>query len=112
MVYLPGEEVVLAADEGQLQLNYRAEITGIEQIPTVQLVVNGAYLPVCVTETGINRYEASISMAIPKEEWIWTRLDVRTKEGAFLGYINPIYYGRKTPAYATFGEIVTAIGEV
>ena len=51
-------------------------------------------------------YEAKTEILFSAGEYEWMRLDVRKEDGTFLGYVNPIYHGAKTPQCKTFGEMV------
>ena len=39
------------------------------------------------------------------QKWNWVRLEVRKKDGTFLGYVNPVYCGYYEPECTTVEEI-------
>ena len=73
--------------------------------PEAFLVMNGNYveLPVSSSETG--RYHVETNLILERTSWQWIRLEVRTKKKEFLGYVNPVFRGKKDPERTTFGEI-------
>lgn len=102
--YLPGDEIV----ENQAILEI--EVDEILEEPLIYLVGNmdgngieKKQLPVRKTEEGT--FAASAQIAFSEEKWTWARMEVRDKDGCFLGFTNPVYSGKKESRYHTFGEI-------
>lgn len=102
--YLPGDEVT----EGRITLDLT--ILDAEEKPVVYLVGNtesGRFekrsLPVEKTEEGY--FHVSYSITMRQQVWSWARMEVRDRKGAFMGYVNPVYAGRKQPQHRTFGEM-------
>ena len=48
---------------------------------------------------------------LEKGQWQWLRLDVRSREREFLGYMNPVFKGAANSRYRTFGEIKKTMEE-
>lgn len=98
---LPGDEITAK----KCEITYRAEILGLTEEPEAFLVMNGNYveLPVSSSETG--RYHVETNLILERTSWQWIRLEVRTKKKEFLGYVNPVFRGKKDPERTTFGEI-------
>lgn len=101
--YLPGDELTGS------QITYAVSVTGIMEAPHIYLVTNSKngqvekeLLPVEKTEDG--DYRAAKMFPVDEESYRWFRMEIRDREGAFWGYINPVYSGKKEPDCHTFGE--------
>ena len=81
-------------------------IRGLEECPVVYAVINRVRMGMELTEIEKGVYEAKTEIIFSAGEYEWMRLDVRKEDGTFLGYVNPIYHGTKTPQCKTFGEMV------
>jgi hypothetical protein len=76
----------------------------------VQWIVNGE-----TRGTGsLQAAGAEFSIEADKLEYGWVRADLRDDDGAFLGFVNPVYWGSKRPGLTTFGQAASglAIGGV
>ena len=51
------------------------------------------------------KYHVETHLILENTSWQWIRLEVRTKKKEFLGYVNPVFRGKKEPERTTFGEI-------
>lgn len=118
--YLPGEEFPVSEQaestqvpqetkdsgtEENTEILYGAEILGLEEEPEVFVVKNGQrYLAkVFVNEAG--NYCIREQVRLDRQEWNWVRLEIRKQDGAFLGYVNPVYCGHREPICETVEEI-------
>ena len=107
--YLPGDEI---ADNGEITvLTYEATIAGLKEIPEVFLVKNGEKLPIEVYEKSSGDYYIKEEIELDSQLWNWLRLEVRHRQGAFLGYVNPVYCGAVDSVYRTVEEIWEKMGE-
>ncbi len=108
--YLPGDEILgKEAEEGTL--HYHARITGLQEEPVIRLFINGKALPVYPSAKEDGTFEADMTVTLHFKKWTWVRMEVRRRDGIFLGYINPVYCGKKEPCFQTFGEIISLMGE-
>lgn len=51
-----------------------------------------------------NGYEGRYQYYIKGECWQWFRFEVRDKNGQFLAYTNPLYYGKKEHRLTSYGD--------
>lgn len=107
--YLPGEEIPVNGDE--VLLTYEAKITGLSEEPDVFLVKNGEKQAAAVTESKKGSYGIAVEVALSRNAWNWVRLEVRDKDGAFLGYVNPVYCGVAESVCSTVEDIWRKMGE-
>ncbi|MGN0350870.1 MAG: CehA/McbA family metallohydrolase [Roseburia sp.] len=107
--YLPGDE--LAERRENIALVYEAQIKGLKERPNVFLVKNGEKLPLKVYETPSGDYYIKEEIELDNRKWNWVRLEVRQKQGAFLGYVNPVYCGAMASVCSTVEEIWEKMGE-
>lgn len=130
--YLPGEEFSVSEQEESTQVPqgtkdsgteenvqvlqeteilYGAEISGLEEEPEVFVVKNGQrYLAkVFVNEAG--NYCIREQVRPDRQEWNWVRLEVRKKNGDFLGYVNPVFCGHPKSHCKTVEELWKLMGE-
>ena len=103
--YLPGEHIPVGTKEA-VRIQYQVVIRGLEECPVVYAVINRVRMGMELTEIEKGVYEAKTEILFSAGEYEWMRLDVRKEDGTFLGYVNPIYHGAKTPQCKTFGEMV------
>lgn len=103
--YLPGEHIPVGTKEA-VRIQYQVVIRGLEECPVVYAVINRVRMGMELTEIKKGVYEAKTEILFSAGEYEWMRLDVRKEDGTFLGYVNPIYHGAKTPQCKTFGEMV------
>ena len=101
--YLPGDEIE------DRRITYELEISGITDYPKVYLVGNTdtdeiVKAPVQVVKKGNGAYFVQQKIKAKAGQWKWMRMEVRDAQGKFLGYVNPVYSGRKEPEYKTYGE--------
>ena len=98
--YLPGDEL------GEVnKITYHALIRDAEEKPVVYLIKNGIKTKLSVEQKLDGTYEIQECIALERGKWQWIRLEIRTQAGELLGYVNPVYQGKKEPEYTTFGEI-------
>lgn len=107
--YLPGDEIKAA--EEKIMLTYEADVFGLEEKPDVFLVKNGERLPVKVSEKTFGVYTVREETELDSRTWTWVRLELRKKNGAFLGYVNPVYCGAAVSLCSTVEEIWAKMGE-
>lgn len=100
--YLPGDEIPAS----ECMLDYRMAITGLSEKPEVYLVTDGDYVKLPVQQEENEQYTAEIRLALEDTAWQWIRMEVRSRKQELLGYVNPVYRGRKEPKFRTFGEIL------
>lgn len=103
--YLPGEHIPVGTKEA-VRIQYQVVIRGLEECPVVYAVINRVRMGMELTEIEKGVYESKTEILFSAGEYEWMRLDVRKEDGTFLGYVNPIYHGTKTPQCKTFGEMV------
>ena len=106
---LPGDEI--PAKE-EVIISYSAAVKGPETAPQIYLVINGDHIKLPVKETKAREYYAECDFCFEGSDWQWARLEVRSSDGKFLGYVNPVYYGKKEPEYLTFGELLQEMEEM
>ena len=107
--YLPGEEIKVNRENAVL--TYEARITGLQEEPKVFLVKNGKKLPVKVYEKPEGDYCIKEEIELSVQIWNWVRLEVRNRNDAFLGYVNPVWCGTAPLNCHTVEEIWEKIGE-
>ncbi|MGC4019812.1 MAG: CehA/McbA family metallohydrolase [Muricomes sp.] len=108
--YLPGDEIPGEVGKEEL-LNYHVKITGLQEEPFLFLIVNGRVIPANPVHKADGSFETDMTLSLDFKEWTWIRMEVRKADGTFLGYVNPVYCGRKEPCLHTFGEIIKSMGE-
>ena len=64
-----------------------------------------------VRELGGGSWEVLAEAELEEGKWQWMRLDVRSREKDFLGYMNPVFRGKADSRYRTFGEIKETMEE-
>lgn len=108
--YYPGDEI---KEKGIL--TYQITIEKCAQEPVIFLIRDGKRKEIpCIKENGVYIAKSVINLSEPGDsfEYTFIRMEVRTKEGEFLAYINPVYRGRRVPDLLTFGQAVTAMGDM
>lgn len=83
-----------------------AVIRGAEEKPTVYLINNGIKTEVSVEKHADKTYAIHELITLNHRKWQWIRLEIRGQKCELLGYINPVYKGKKESVCRTFGEIV------
>jgi hypothetical protein len=109
--YLPGEHIPVGKREA-VHIKYHAAIRGLKERPVVYAVVNRVRIGLEVTETEEGVYETETELIFSAGTYEWMRLDVRKEDGAFLGYVNPVYHGAKTPQCRLFGEMLQKVSDM
>ena len=109
--YLPGEHIPVGKREA-VRIKYHAAIRGLKERPVVYAVVNRVRIGLEVTETEEGVYETETELIFSAGTYEWMRLDVRKEDGAFLGYVNPVYHGAKTPQCRLFGEMLQKVSDM
>lgn len=107
--YLPGDKITENGEN--IVLIYEAQIKGIKERPKVFLVKNGEKLPVKVYEKTSGDFYIKEEIELNDQTWNWVRLEVRQRQGAFLGYVNPVYCGAMDSVCSTIEEIWEKMGE-
>ena len=92
-------------------ITVQALIEGLPEKPEVFLVRNGAFRELEVRELGGGSWEVLAEAELEEGKWQWMRLDVRSREKDFLGYMNPVFRGKADSRYRTFGEIKETMEE-
>lgn len=119
---LPGDEIPEDAEEltMELCLDQIAGEAELDEKPAVWAVHNGEYerIPdgeileeegalespeILESPQGNRRYRIRKQYRLPGSGWHWYRLEVRNGRGEFLGFVNPVYRGRKAPEKHGFG---------
>lgn len=100
--YLPGDKL----PNQKCEILYQADVSGLIEEPEIFLVMNGNYMALPVERLEDGTYQVKAHLILEEAIWQWIRLEVRTKEQEFLGFVNPVSRGRKEPEQTTFGEIV------
>ena len=100
--YLPGDKL----PNQKCEILYQADVSGLIEEPEIFLVMNGNYVALPVERLEDGTYQVKAHLILEEATWQWIRLEVRTKEQEFLGFVNPVSRGRKEPEQTTFGEIV------
>ena len=111
--FLPGDELPEDVDRVTIQVL----IEGLAEKPVVSLVRNGASREPEVRELEVReleggKWEVLADAELEEEKWQWLRLDVRSREKEFLGYMNPVFRGSANSRYRTFGEIKKTMEEL
>ncbi len=124
--YLPGEEIPvlgqaentqvfqgtkILSTEKNTEIFYEAEILGLEEKPEVFVVKNGQRYQAKVFVNEAGNYSIREQVRPDKRDWNWIRLEVRKKNGDFLGYVNPVFCGKPKPHCKTVEEIWNLMGE-
>ncbi|MBQ7065745.1 MAG: CehA/McbA family metallohydrolase [Lachnospiraceae bacterium] len=119
--YLPGDEFPVKQNhtkefETEKQMKtvnfvYEAKICDLEEKPQVFIVKNGQKFSTKVLENEDGEFFIKEQVLLENEEWNWIRLDVRKQDGTFLGYVNPVYYGKKQSRFKTVEEIWQHMGD-
>lgn len=107
--YLPGDEILQKNET--ITLTYAAKIYDIEEEPEIFLVKNGQKEKVMAVKSASGVYEISKEIVLETNHWNWVRLEVRSKNGVFLGFVNPVSCGRMTSLCSTMAEIWEKMGE-
>lgn len=108
--YLPGAHIPVGEKE-RVAITYRVAVCGLKEKPVVYLVINRVRVELQVSgQEGF--YEVCAQTEFFRGEYEWMRLEVRTGDGKFLAYINPVYHGAKTPGCRTYGEMLTKMVEM
>ena len=107
--YLPGDEVSVEGEK--IILAYEAEIIGLTEKPEVFLIKNGQKKVLEVTRTDTGSYHVAQQVPFGEKQWEWLRLEVRKKDGTFLGYVNPVYYGACNSKCSTIEDVWKKMGE-
>ena len=101
--YLPGDKVT------EEEIIYECKITDTKEEPVVYLVGNaesGKFVKKSlIVEEREDYFFVKCSLFMNQNRWSWARMEVRDKNGLFMGYVNPIYAGTKKSKYQTFGEM-------
>ncbi|WP_310603942.1 CehA/McbA family metallohydrolase [Anaerosporobacter sp.] len=105
--YLPGSEIMSSED-----IRYHIVIKQCEQLPIVYVVCNGKKTELTVRQSEDGTYYANASISYEGQEWQWIRMEVRSKEGAFLAYSNPVYRGKMESRFITYKDALSAMEEV
>lgn len=109
--YLPGEEIPMPEQTENRQVLYEAEISGLEEEPEVFVVKNGQHFQARVFVNEAGNYCIREQVTLDRQGWNWVRLEVRKKNGDFLGYVNPVSCGHPEPRCETVQEIWEKMGE-
>lgn len=101
--YMPGDRINICLNK---EIHYRCKIIPEENITIkIYIVINGEKTLIN-HKLKENEFFIDYIHEIENEEYTWIRLEIRDEEDNFLGYINPIYYGRKEPNKITYGEML------
>lgn len=124
--YLPGDHISFTEEEScgnasvlsmnydsviEKVVNYHLKLDYVNSKPVVFIIVNGKKTAINVVKIGEKSYECDLNITINNKEYQWIRAEVRTEDGLFLGYVNPIYIGSKKPSFLTFKDAKMAMEE-
>lgn len=110
VLYYPGDEI----NQNGI-LTYHITIKNCEEEPVIYLIRDGLKEEIMSNKEGntfMAQTEINLGCLEKSEDYTFIRMEVRTKEGEFLAYINPVYKGSKVPNLHTFGEAVTVMEEI
>ncbi len=82
---------------------YRVTIKS-DKIPNIRFVENGQFVTLDIQKISSDTYVATTNFCF-QDEWNWARIDVVSEGDEFMGYVNPVYSGKKKSQYLTYGEI-------
>ena len=89
-----------------MTIKINEETYGKNIIPELYLIENGVKREVWLEKRDERTYMADVVTNWHSIEWEWKRFEVLSKDYGFLGYVNPIFHGRKKSKLKTFGEAV------
>lgn len=111
--YLPGDRIEITGDYefendivASVTIKINEETYGKNIIPELYLIENGVKREVGLEKRDERTYMADVVTNWHTIEWEWKRFEVLSKDYGFLGYVNPIFHGRKKSKLKTFGEAV------
>ena len=111
--YLPGDRIEITGDSefkndivASVTIKINEETYGKNIIPELYLIENGVKREVGLEKRDERTYMADVVTNWHTIEWEWKRFEVLSKDYGFLGYVNPIFHGRKKSKLKTFGEAV------
>lgn len=111
--YLPGDRIEITGDSefkndivASVTIKINEETYGKNIIPELYLIENGVKREVWLEKRDERTYMADVVTNWHSIEWEWKRFEVLSKDYGFLGYVNPIFHGRKKSKLKTFGEAV------
>lgn len=100
--YLPGSEV-----KGS-RIYYEVKIKNKHRPFTVNLIRNGKLVE---TKFLYNESRASFIIEWEDKDFEWVRTEVRTIEGEFVAYVNPVFRGFKKHSYIKWGDLMESYAE-
>lgn len=111
--YLPGDRIEISS-ESEFENNLVASVTikineetyGKDIVPELFLIENGIKKEIGLEKRDERTYMADVITNWHTMEWEWKRFEVTSKDYGFLGYVNPVFHGRKKSKLKTFGEAV------
>ena len=99
--YYPGEEVL------ERDLKYRISVGEVKEEIEILLVKDGKTVErKKLTQDGEVNFNLSL-----EGNYSWVRAEIRNKRGDFLGYINPVYFGKKEREVFTWKEVLERVEE-
>jgi hypothetical protein len=111
--YLPGDRIEITGDSefendivASVTIKINEETYGKNIIPELYLIENGVKREVVLEKRDERTYMADVVTNWHTIDWEWKRFEVLSKDYGFLGYVNPIFHGRKKSKLKTFGEAV------
>lgn len=99
--YYPGEEVF------ERDLRYRILVEEVREEIEVLLIIDGKVAEKRTLTQG-GEVDFALSLA---GDYSWVRAEIRNKQGEFLGYINPVYFGKKEREVFTWREVMERVEE-
>lgn len=111
--YLPGDRIEISS-ESEFENNLVASVTikineetyGKNIVPELFLIENGIKKEIGLEKRDERTYMADVIANWHTMEWEWKRFEVISEDYGFLGYVNPVFHGRKKSKLKTFGEAV------
>lgn len=104
ITYLPGDELK------ETEISYKAVISRLQEEPKVWLIKGndkGVIIKIPLTVYRLEEsYMVQTDLNIDREQYSWYRLEAESREGNFLGYVNPVFSGKARAGFVTFGEAI------
>ncbi|MGB6128324.1 MAG: CehA/McbA family metallohydrolase [Psychrilyobacter sp.] len=100
-IYYPGEEVF------ERNLKYQISVREIVEEIEILLIIDGK-----TTEKRILIKDGEVNFNLCLEgNYSWVRAEIRNVKGDFLGYINPVYFGKKEKEVFNWKQVLEKMEE-
>ena len=106
--YLPGSDLSeLFKENKELVLEYFIRFDYLEEECELKFVENGEEI-ICKKIIGGENYK--FQLLWQGADYVWTRMELRNKEGHLLLFTNPVYKGEKKEKLTNWGELLEKAG--